>query len=188
MKGLLKVAGVIGLGLALSVSTAEAQAKFIIGGGSSLALGSTGDVLNNGPHGVLGVEFAPKGSPVAIRVDGMFHIINADAAAETAIDLDKAQVINGTLNAVYNFKVAETSKVRPYLIAGVGYYNTKLKFTDATPDASSSDFGFNGGAGFDIKAGEKLGIFIEGRYHNILVSDASDTKVLTVSAGARVGI
>ena len=182
---------------ALAVGTTAAQAQYnddteaggvrlLIGGGSTLALGDFGDAFNNGPHGILGIAFQPRGFPLGIRIDGMFHRISGD---EDALGFDdvNTQVINGTANLVYSFSTSTETAIRPYLIGGGGFYNLKA-VGDDVPDGLESDteLGVNAGAGFDYRAGENIGIFLEGRFHLIFTED-DNTNVLPISLGVRIG-
>ncbi|MBA3520891.1 MAG: porin family protein [Gemmatimonadales bacterium] len=174
---------------AISVPVAHAQGgvRFLIGGGSTIALGNFGDGFTNGPHGVVGLSFVPSGFPIGIRIDGMYHRVSADDAVFPGVDVD-AQIINGAVNGVFSFASAPETKVRPYLIAGVGLYNQKFVGDDIGVgfDNSETDFGINGGAGFDFGLSDNLGIFLEGRFHMIF-SSGEKTNMLPISLGARIG-
>jgi hypothetical protein len=129
------------------------------------------------------VSFAPTDFPVGIQVDGMFQRFGVDNVPD-GFDA-KFQVIQGTANAVYRFQTAEDTKVRPYLIGGVGLYNAKATGDDVIDDSSETDFGINGGAGFDFQAGN-VGVFVEGRFHNVF-SDPSNTNFIPITVGVRLG-
>ena len=187
---MLLVAGAV----ALATSTAQAQysdteaggVRFLIGGGTSLALGDFGDAYNNGPHGLLGIAFQPVGFPVGIRIDGMYHRISGDEEVLPGDDIN-TQVINGTANAVYSFSTSTETPIRPYILAGGGVYNIK-PVGDDVPDGIDGDtkFGINAGAGFDYRASENLGIFLEGRFH-LIFTEGTNTNVLPISLGVRIG-
>ncbi|HYC31485.1 MAG TPA: outer membrane beta-barrel protein [Gemmatimonadales bacterium] len=181
-------------GLAVGASGAQAQyadtesggVRFLIGGGTTLALGDFGDAFNNGPHGVAGVAFQPAGFPVGIRIDGMYHRISGD---EDALGFDdvNTQVINGTANAVLSLSTSTETPIRPYILAGGGLYNLKA-VGDDVPDGTDGDteFGINAGAGFDYRASDNLGIFLEGRFH-LIFADPDNLNMLPISLGVRIG-
>jgi hypothetical protein len=158
-------------------------AEFGIGGGSTLPVGDAADFLKNGPHGILTVSFTPDRIPVGLQVTGMYHRISGDEVGD--IELPDYQVISGSADALFKFKVSEEVKVRPYLLAGVGLYNLKQVGAQATPNSGISDFGLNGGAGIDFKLGG-FGLFLEGRYHQVF-TDGRDFKIVPISLGARLG-
>ena len=180
--------------VALGASTAQAQftdtesggVRLFIGGGTSLALGDFGDLYNNGPHGLVGLSFQPQGFPLGIRVDGMYQRISGDEDALGFDDVD-AQIINGTANLVYSFSTSAETAIRPYLIGGGGLYNIKA-VGDDVPDGTdgATEFGINAGAGFDYRATDNLGIFLEGRFH-LIFTEVDNTNVLPISLGVRIG-
>jgi len=123
---------------------------------------------------------------LGIQIDGMYQRLKFDDAIST--DLSN-QILQGTANLVYKFKTSEESTFRPYLIGGVGVYNFKTVGGDdvAAPGEgnTSTDFGLNGGAGFDIKT-SGIGLFLEGRFHNVF-TDASDAQFIPITLGIRLG-
>jgi hypothetical protein len=96
------------------------------------------------------------------------------------------RIIQGTANAVYKFQTSESTKIRPYLIGGVGLYNRKLTGDDVLGDPESeTDFGINAGAGFDFVAGS-VGLFVEGRFHSVF-SDPENMSFIPITIGVRFG-
>jgi hypothetical protein len=175
----------------LYATSAQAQgegpgAEFSLGGGITLPSGDFDDVAKLGWHGLVGVSFVPQSFPVGFQVDGSFSRLSADESAVGGLDL-KHQLIYGTGNVVYKFKTSEDSKFRPYLIGGVGVYNYDVKGSDADliADGSTTKFGLNAGAGFDIKA-QSVGFFVEGRFHDVF-TDGSNLKFIPITVGVRLG-
>lgn len=164
---------------------AQSAAKFSLGGGLTLPLGDFGDAAGTGWHGLAAVSFQPTGSPVGIQVDGMFQRLSADDIVGVGDDVN-FQIIQGTANAVYKFQSSEETKVRPYIIGGVGLYNFKETGDDVVGDpGSETDFGINGGAGFDFQTGS-VALFVEGRFHNIF-TEGSNTNFIPFTVGVRLG-
>jgi opacity protein-like surface antigen len=102
----------------------------------------------------------------------------------------KDRLIFGTGNVVYKFKTSELSTFRPYLIGGVGVYNIKTTGADdvggvVDTDNSTTKFGLNAGAGFDIKAGG-VGLFVEGRFHDVF-TDGTNFRFIPITVGVRFG-
>jgi hypothetical protein len=65
-------------------------------------------------------------------------------------------------------------------------YNMKLTGDDVPDNLDSeTDFGINAGAGFDFQAGA-VGLFIEGRFHNVFTEDES-TNFIPITVGVRLG-
>jgi opacity protein-like surface antigen len=180
MPGLSKGVGAVALGILLSSSTLHAQgAEFSLGGGLGVPLGTFDDLVKIGWHGTAGVSFVPRNAPIGIQVDGNF----SQFSDETPFDI-KSQLIYGTANAVYKFESSEDTRLRPYLIGGVGVYNSKATGSDAL-EGSTTKLGINAGAGFDFKAGE-AGLFVEGRFHNVF-TDGDNVTFIPITIGVRFG-
>lgn len=189
MKGMLKALTAVALASAFVATSAKAQGsmpvKFGVGGGVNFPLSDFKDAAKMGFQGTALVQFAPQNLPVAFRVDGAYAQNKFSDALVTAGGTDgKWQDIYGTANVVYTFKTAESSKIHPYLIAGGGVYNMKAK-PDAGTSASTTKFGVNGGAGFDMAAGGAT-VFIEGRFHSVFTS-GSNSNFVPVNIGVKFG-
>jgi hypothetical protein len=170
------------MALAAGDAAAQTPVSFGVGGGVTIPTGSSSDAFGTGWHGMALVRFKPAASPVGFQIDGMYQRLGTEDPAPEG----NLQVINGTANVVFSFPVSEETRFRPYLIGGLGYYNSKIKF-DVGPDSESeSDFGFNAGAGFDVGFGGGT-FFVEGRFHNVFVSEADDFKFIPITAGIRFG-
>jgi Outer membrane protein beta-barrel domain len=178
---------VLGAVLMASVGAAPAMAqgaKFSLGGGLTLPLGDFGDAAGTGFHGLAAVSFQPANFPIAIQVDGMYHRFGAEE--DIFGDDVNFRFLQGTANAVYRFQTSEETKIRPYLIGGLGLYNSKATGDGVVGDPeSTTDFGINGGAGFDFQAGA-VALFVEGRFHNVF-SDPENTNFIPLTVGVRLG-
>lgn len=178
-----KSVAALALGMLVSTSALHAQgAEFSLGGGVDLPLGDFNDVAKLGFHGLAGVSVVPANWPVGIQVDGNYSQFSDDTPADI-----KFQLIYGTANIVYKFKSSEESRFRPYLIGGGGVYNFKAKGSGVPSgfDNSETKFGFNAGAGFDIKAGS-AGLFVEGRFHDVFTT-GTNTTFIPLTVGVRFG-
>lgn len=180
--------------LALIAAPAGAQGgiTFGVGGGAAIPLADFADEdiggAEIGYQGMAFVGYHGMSVPVGFRVDGMFqrHSMNDDAIGEGDFDVNY-QLISGTANVVYEFATSEETRFRPYLIGGGGIYNVDLKGDDAD-DLGFEDetkFGLNGGAGFNFALGN-LGLFIEGRFHNVF-TDETDVNFIPITLGLRFG-
>jgi hypothetical protein len=187
MKGMLKGVAALALASALFTTSAQAQTsmQFGIGGGATLPLGDFADEASSlGFHGLVNAEFQPENLPVGFRIEGMFNRISFND--DLPVD-GNFQIISGTANVVYTFMTAEESKFHPYLIGGVGMYNFKANVDDADSD-SETKFGFNAGAGFNVAMGGAA-VFIEGRFHQIMLGDdaGGNVNMVPISIGVRFG-
>jgi hypothetical protein len=189
MRGLWKGAAALTLGMLLSAPTARAQgAEFALGGGVGVPLGDFDDGAKIGWHGLAALSFVPEGWPVGIQLDGSYQQFSLEEGAFVGFTDLKTRLIMGTGNIVFKFKTSDESTFRPYLLGGVGVYNSKVTGADDPGDVlggGETDFGLNGGAGFDFKAGG-AGLFIEGRFHNVFTS-GSNTQFIPITVGIRFG-
>jgi hypothetical protein len=168
------------LALVLGATVLRAQgAEFAVGAGLSIPLGNFDDVVKIGWQGAGAVSFAPRNLPVGIQVDATFSRFSG----EKPLDISN-QLIYGTADAVYKFPSSEDSKLRPYLIGGLGIYHSKETGSDAL-SGSSTKFGINAGAGFDFLAGGAR-LFVEGRFHNVFVA-GPNVEFFPLNVGVRFG-
>jgi outer membrane protein W len=169
MKTLMRGAAV-GLALALSAQVAQAQGglSFGLGAGVVVPSGSMADLNSTGYTGQASLRMQPAASPLGFQVDGFYTRLGLQNDIE-----GHSQMIGGTANAVYAFSGA--SAARPYLIGGLGVYNTKLTL-DGFGSGSDTKFGANAGAGFDFKLGA-ASLYAEGRFHTIFKA-AVDAETL----------
>jgi hypothetical protein len=172
------VAVCLGLGLSAVAASAQAPVEFGVGGGLSIPTGTTSNGLKTGWHGLALVQFKPASSPVGFRFDGSYTHLGFDGGG------GKDKIIAGTANAVYEFATAAESQFHPYLIGGGGIYNVKDE-PDFGTSVSSTKFGINVGAGFNFRS-SGIGFFVEGRFHDILVS-GSNFHFIPLTAGVRFG-
>lgn len=180
MRGLARGVVAVTIGMWVSSPALHAQAiGFALGGGLGIPLDTFDDLVKIGWQGTAAISFVPENLPVGIQIDGSF----SQFSDETPFDI-KSQLIYGTADAVYKFQSSEDTKFGPYLIGGVGVYNSKTTGSDAL-GGSSTKFGINAGAGFDFKVGG-AGLFVEGRFHDVF-TDGDNLKFIPISVGIRFG-
>ena len=98
-----------------------------------------------------------------------------------------SSIIQGTANAVYKFKTSEDTKVRPYLIGGVGLYNSKVTGDDVPDDVeSSTPTSASTAARASTSRRARVGLFVEGRFHNVF-TEGDNTKFIPITVGVRLG-
>jgi opacity protein-like surface antigen len=136
-------------------------------------------VVKIGWQGTAAVSFTLRNLPIGAQLDGSFSRFSD----ETPFDIS-SQLIYGTANAVYRFQSSPETRIRPYLIGGVGVYNSKETGDDAL-GGSATKFGINAGAGIDFRAGS-AGLFLEGRFHNVFVT-GPNVEFFPINIGVRFG-
>jgi opacity protein-like surface antigen len=154
---------VAGLGLLVVAAAAPAQAQFAIGlgGGATMPSGSLNDRSTPGYNGLATLQLGVPTFPLQLRADLQYNSFGGKSfrnALNQAVDGTDTRIISGSINGVFALL---PGPVKPYLIGGVGYYDTQLTGTDAT-----RKLGYNYGAG--VKFGlTGASIFVEARMHQI---------------------
>lgn len=151
----------VGLGLALATVATPAQAQFSLGiaGGGTAPSGSLNTTQDMGYNGLVAVQFGVPLIPFKIRADVQYNSFggaNFSSAVNQAAAGTDARVISGSVNAVLPLL---PGPIKPYLIAGYGYYDTRFGGTNA---ANTRKAGYNYGAGIKVTK-----LFIEARVHNV---------------------
>ena len=146
----LLTAGLLGL---VPPGDADAQARFSVAGGISAPMSDLGDVADLGYIVAAGINVGGSWLPIGARVEGSLNSFGLK-------DLpDDVRILNATANAVVNLGQQRES---PYLIGGLGLYNSKFGRAD-----SENSVGVNLGGGLRFVIGE-LNTFFEARYHAML--------------------
>jgi len=172
--------------VALSASTSSAQSSKAISigisGGAAIPVGDFGDDYTTGYNGTASLMFRSFGSPIGLRVDGMYNRMSVKDDRTIAIPgvgiVNAAVITSANANLVYNLP---GTGMTPYLIGGAGVYGLKLDIEDADDPDTETKFGINGGIGaaFPLSG---FSAFIEARYHHIF-SDNASTGFIPVTFG-----
>lgn len=179
-RSFLVIATVCTTALTALTSTAHAQLvtapnkPFSFGAalGASIPVSDLSDAVNTGFNatGILGLH--TPSLPMDFRIDLAYNEFGFKQASGNYHNLSV------TGNAVFTFQTANPSSIRPYLIGGVGLYNSS---TSASGSSSSNDFGFNVGGGITIPL-SGFNAFVEARYNRIATSDVS-TQFIPITVG-----
>ena len=144
----------------LSPPDALAQKSYAVGvsGGAAIPTGKFNDVYSTGYAITAFIALGVPDLPIGVRLDGVYNQFSGRTVASVVNpDLRLMGVLG---NLLYTFP---STTVKPYLITGGGFYNSKVD----TPDAKSrNDFGFSAGLGATFGLGP-LAAAIEARYHGI---------------------
>jgi hypothetical protein len=86
-----------------------------------------------------------------------------------------------------------TRRVQPYLLAGIGYHWVNphgAGFPDGTPYTAQNLFALHGGAGVDVRVGERTSVWLDGRWTFLDVDAVTDlglkSDTLRVAAGVNL--
>lgn len=148
---------------------------FGVSGGLSVPMGDFADGVKSGFNAGAHLAFKPAALPFGVRVEGQFNQFDLKGLEELGENIDgSARIISGTVNGVFGVPAA-SSAFRPYLIAGVGAYNERVKFDflGESESESQTKLGINGGVGIEFGL-SGLATFVEARYH--MVFDKEDDE------------
>ena len=173
---------------ALAATAAPAAAQlggvnpFSVGvsGGAAIPVGDFGDFAKTGysVDGIVAVRF--PASPISLRGEvGYTRFDLKDSAFE---DEDSGglrgnfRTISGVANVVLTVPAGPAVMVRPYLIGGVGVYNSRTGVSGGgvtVNGASQNRLGFNGGVGLEIPLSGITGLG-EVRFVNVRTKEDND--------------
>lgn len=142
----------------LSPQVASCQARFGVAGGLAIPVSDLADDANLGWNVAASINFGGTHVPIGARIEGAmngFDLKNFD---------DDVRILDLTANAVLNIAQRPSS---PYLIGGLGIYNSKV----ATADSKSA-LGANLGGGLRFVVGDMTAL-LEARYH-LMFGDRTD--------------
>jgi hypothetical protein len=156
---------------AVAFCAAPAMAQFphmSIMGGVSFPKGDASQAENMGYNGGLGLGFSAPMIPIGIRVDAaLHHFPGKDNNVGSGLTAS-TNIWSGTVNATYGLPLP--LPVKPYAIAGLGYYGA-ITTVDGVPGSSSEKkLGYNAGIGVSFTR-----FFAEMRYHHMNTSGSAVT-------------
>jgi len=174
------ILGVMTAILAITASAPAAQAQnelsFGLAAGATIPTGDLGDdFAKTGFHGMVTVGFMPTMLPFGMRIDGMYNQLSLEDGLGDA----NFRIMGANANAIFAMPAMRTS---PYLIGGVGVYNSKITSDDIDVEGDGvTDVGINIGIGakFNLSG---FGTFAELRYHNIF-ADGSSIQFIPITFG-----
>ena len=170
----------------LTTARADAQRllSFGVGGGVTFPLGTISNTYETGYNILAFAALGSKDSPLNFRFDGMWN----DLGNKSSVPVSNQQMWTLNGNVVFNIGADTIGKtIEPYLIGGVGYYNTSYNVVATGGTLTSSgnihanSLGINAGLGLHIGKGRLHG-FIESRYHYVFVGN-HNFQFLPVTAG-----
>jgi hypothetical protein len=172
--------------LFLSANTSSAQsAKAVslgISGGAAIPAGDFGDLYTTGFNGTVSLMLRSVGSPVGLRLDGMYNKMSVKDDATITVPgfgiADAAVITGANANLVYHLP---GTGISPYLIGGGGIYNMKIDVDGGDDPDSENKFGVNGGIGASFPL-SGFSTFIEARYHHVF-TDNKATQFIPVTFG-----
>jgi opacity protein-like surface antigen len=182
MKRLQRLAIAAALVSVVSAPTLSAQsARFGLGGGLISPMSDYKNLDKTGWHAMGNVEFAIPLSPVGVRIDAIY----GQSSHQDTIGTGNTKLIGGLASVVWKLPVA-APMVKPYLIAGGGFYSRKLTITSSQPavDTTESKFTYGVGGGVRLGVGPAR-FFAEARY--VSVQTDPKTTFVPITVGITFG-
>jgi hypothetical protein len=130
-----------------------AQTHLSVSGGVSAPVSDLGDIADLGYNVGVGLNFGGTRLPIGARIEGALNGFGLQNSSQSL------RIITGTANALVNFSQRSDS---PYLIGGLGIYNSKVGDFD-----SDNSVGVNLGGGLRFPLGD-ISTFLELRFHSTL--------------------
>ena len=144
------------------------------GAGMSVPTGDLSNGAANGFHFQGGSAYRRLGWPIDLRAElAYYHFGEKDFTTagtrpgQTVSYTGQSSAIAGVVDA--SFAMNTVGRVRPYVLAGPGIYNTRAEVTraGATPtNSSETKVGLNLGGGMNFSLAGKRA-YLEARYHHV---------------------
>ncbi|PYP71572.1 MAG: hypothetical protein DMD41_12030 [Gemmatimonadetes bacterium] len=156
-------------------SQAASSIRIGVGGGLLLPMGTYKDGDKLGWLAGADVTYWLTGGMIGIRAEGSYSQTCHKAPAT-----GNTKLFGGMADVVWA-PGTTADQIRPYVLAGIGFYNAKESVTGA----SATKIGFGGGAGVAFKMGTGgTRIFVEGKFVDVS-TDVNSTTFIPVRAGVR---
>ena len=164
---------------AAAPARAQGSLRYGVNAGLVMPMGDYNTADKPGFIGGAGATYWLAGLPVGIRVDGSYSQTSHDAGIS-----GNTKIAGGMASVVYALMPAN-APARPFVTAGLGYYNVKVDVGGTS--ASESKVGFGGGAGVAFKLGpSSTRLVVATRYTSVSTSNSS-TTFLPITVGLTFG-
>jgi opacity protein-like surface antigen len=141
-----------------------------------------------GAHASAGLHWRPRlTGALGLEVSAGYERLRF-VSGTRRVDVDHVPVEGSLL-----FFLLYTHRIQPYVVAGLGYHWVNpygAGFSDGTPYASQNLFAVHAGAGVDVRAGERLSFWLDGRWTALAIDAVTDlglkSDTINVSAGVNL--
>ena len=182
----LALAAVAAITVVSSASSAQSTRALSLGisAGAVFPTGNFSDFYSPGFDVTGSLTFRPLGSPVGVRVDGMYNKMDLQDDETITIgggSVESATISSGNANVVWFLPITSPdTDFSSYLIAGGGIYWLAINGDNFDTEATSNG-GMNGGLGVTFRL-SGFSTFLEARYHHVF-TDGDDTSFVPVTFG-----
>lgn len=184
MKRTLRAFGLVAALAAPAALTAQAAEKTVgvgVSGGLSLPMGDLSDGAESG-FNVTGHLYLKPAALKAFRLRGDVSYDKWSAKASSDASFSSLGFV---ANAVFDLGTSSTSTVKPYVLGGVGMFNTKFNYDNSAfdVDVSSTDVGIQAGAGLNFQL-SGFSTFAEAKFVNVF-GDGDSVSWIPITFGIR---
>ena len=161
----------LGPSVALADSGSPSKGRFILGisGGTAVPMDGFGSSYNIAYAGQLTIGYA---------VDDNLSFFLASQSCIFQTNILGVDLTEFALVPTVKYAFGDNS-FKPYLTGGMGYNNSIFHVGNSS--TSQSDFVLQGGAGIQFPLGQKIDLFVEGKYTHVFAS--STVSYLPIRAG-----
>src|SRR3982750_3300217 len=141
--------------IAVTTTPALGQKTYALGfgGGVAIPVGKLSDAQKTGYHALATLAIGDAELPLGVRFDAIFDnlpknndLVTPQSGGASTVNSD-LRVTAGIANLVFAFP---GTNAKAYVLAGAGFYNSKLDIAGAK---SQNNLGFNGGFGATFGSG-----------------------------------
>ena len=130
--------------------------RFGVAAGAALPVSDLSNAFNTGFNGTVTLGLEPTMIPLGVRIDGAYNQFGIKGGG------GNAHFTSVSGNLVYSIP---STGVSPYLIGGIGWYNTAITVT-GFGSGSDNHWGWNLGGGIKMPL-SGFDTFLEARYNQI---------------------
>jgi opacity protein-like surface antigen len=163
---------------ALVLGAAPAHAQFVhfgLTGGMTFPTGDQADAQNKGYNGGVLVAFQAPMVPFGLRADvSMHHFPGKDTNVGGTTINASTNMWMTTANVTYGLPLP----IKPYVIAGMGYYGSVTTVNGVPGSTNDKSFGINGGIGVQFTK-----LFMEARWHRINGDNNTTSTIMPLTVG-----
>jgi hypothetical protein len=155
-RSLSTLVAILAVAIAPAALHAQGPVRLGLGGGFTLPVGDLGESTYGGINLQASLTYDPPRLPVGFEASATYHNITAK---EKSARSSHVMALNGGITIPIAGTLGE-----PYLMAGIGYYNTQGPTTG--PVDAERDFGGYGGVGIRFKA-DRMQFHMRAGFHEI---------------------
>ncbi|MCA2985730.1 outer membrane beta-barrel protein [Gemmatimonas sp.] len=161
----------------LGAQSTDRSVSVGVSGGLSLPMGDLGDVANSG-YNLTGHLFFKPAALQSVRLRADVSVDQWDYK-DVVVYKGSTRAIGFVGNVLYDIPTESSSMLRPYVLGGLGIFNTRNPETDQ----SDTNLGLQVGGGLTFQL-SGFSTFAEARFVNVF-SDGRSSRYVPITFGVR---